>query len=115
MISVAIILLCKDDIVADQSTTVCTQDIANSQTLRTSLHLVLPSQIMPMSSLESYWPSSLFEAINGQADLYLKAGFVRLKTQRLKLIADSSKWFEINIYQMNRHLSAFAFKRLCPL
>jgi len=105
---VVIVLFCKNDEVAAQSPAVCSLSITNSRTLRTSLHSVLPTHLLPMSSSETYSPSNLFEVINGQADFYLKAGFVKLTTQRLKLIGDPSKWFEIYIYQMDRHLSAFA-------
>jgi len=108
ILSVTIIPLCKVDRVAAQSPEGCSPGITNSRTLRTSLHSVLPSHLLPMSSSETYSPSNLFEVINGQADFYLKAGFVKLTTQRLKLTGDPSKWFEIYIYQMNRHLSAFA-------
>jgi len=79
-----------------------------TQALQISLHLVLPSHLIPMSPAEMYSPANLYEVINGQADLYLKAGFVKLTTQRLKLKEYPSKWLEIYFYQMNRHLSAFA-------
>lgn len=108
MISAAILLFCNAHQVDAQSTTGCSPGIENSQALATSLHVVLPSHLEPMYPLETYVPSNLYEAINGQADQYLKAGFVKLTTQRLQLIENTANYLEINIYQMNRHLSAFA-------
>lgn len=94
--------------VAAQSKSDCSKVIENSQSLSNSLHLVLPSHLLSKYPLDTYSESNLYEAINGQADIYLNAGFVKLSSQRLKLTADDSKVLEINIYQMNRHLSAFA-------
>ncbi len=108
MMLVTIIFFYNCGKVAAQSTTDCSKKIVNSQALSNSLHLVLPSHLMLMYPLETYSSSNLYEAINGQADLYLKAGFAKLTTQQLKVIKDPSNYIEINIYQMNRHLSAFA-------
>ena len=108
ILNIGFILFCKVDQREAQSTEANSQVIEKSQTLRPSLHSVLPSHLMPMSPIETYLPSNLYEVINGQANAYLKAGFVELTTQLLKIKEHPSKWFEIYIYQMSRHLSAFA-------
>ena len=108
ILNIGFIPFCKVDQREAQSTEANSQVIEKSRTLRPSLHSVLPSHLMPMSPIETYLPSNLYEVINGQANAYLKAGFVELTTQLLKIKEHPSKWFEIYIYQMSRHLSAFA-------
>jgi hypothetical protein len=50
----------------------------------------------------------LFEIINGDADLYLKAGFVQLEFRRFNLKQNPEQGLEVFAYQMDRHRSAFA-------
>lgn len=70
--------------------------------------MVLPSNLVAGSNLQRFLPDTLYEIINGDADLYLKAGFVRLETRRFLLKDDSRQWIDFYAYQMNRHRSAFA-------
>ena len=53
-------------------------------------------------------PDTLFEIINGDAELYLKAGFTRLETRRFTLKSDQRQGLTVFNYQMERHRSAFA-------
>ncbi len=57
---------------------------------------------------ESFGPDTLFEIINGDADLYLKAGFERLEVLRFNLESDPRAELTAFSYQMKRHRSAFA-------
>jgi hypothetical protein len=50
----------------------------------------------------------LFEIINGDADLYLKAGFDRLEFRQFNLKADPQQRLDFFAYQMKDHRSAFA-------
>ncbi len=51
-------------------------------------------------TLERYGPDRLFEKINGQADLYLDAGFEGLEAQRLRDPRDPARSVELRLYTM---------------
>ena len=70
--------------------------------------MALPPGLVAEASLERFSPRTLFEIINGDADLYLKAGFVELETRRFSLDGDSSQWIDFFAYRMGGHRSAFA-------
>jgi len=70
--------------------------------------MTLPPDLRADSAPERFSPETLFDIINGDADLYLKAGFVALESQRFLLNNDSRQSMDLFAYQMNRHLSAFA-------
>lgn len=65
-------------------------------------------QLATESPLEKYSPQTLFEIINGDADIYLKAGFVELEFQRYILDTDAGQNLEFSAYRMRSHRSAFA-------
>ncbi len=73
-----------------------------------NVSIPLPAGIKEMSPAESFDPATLSNKINGKAELYLSAGFVRLNTQRFKPADDSSTWFEVFIYDMGKPSNAFA-------
>lgn len=73
-----------------------------------NVSIPLPAGINVMSPAESFDPATLSNKINGKAELYLSAGFVRLNTQRFKPADDSSTWFEAFIYDMGKPSNAFA-------
>ncbi len=75
---------------------------------RTSPEWADPSEFVASAPAESFGPDTLFEIINGDADLYLKAGFERLETRRFNLKSDPREGLTVFIYQMKRHRSAFA-------
>ena len=70
--------------------------------------MTLPPDLWAASAPERFSPETLFDIINGDADLYLKAGFVALEFQRFLLNNDSRQSMDLFAYQMNRHRSAFS-------
>ncbi len=69
--------------------------------------LVPPPQLTAASEPEMFSAETLFEIINGDADLYLKAGFVQLDTRRYHLQDNHRQWVDLLAYQMADHRSAF--------
>ena len=59
-----------------------------------------PEGLRPLMSPESFTPANLYEKINGQAELYLSAGFVALKSQRFAEADNPDAWLELLIYDM---------------
>ena len=57
---------------------------------------------------ETYGPDTLYEKINGQAELYLSAGFVGLESQWYEAIDDAGTIIEVNLYNMGSLVNAFA-------
>ena len=70
--------------------------------------MALPAGLRGGSDPERFSPDNLFEIINGDADGYLKAGFVELDYRQLILNEDSRKSIEFFAYRMERHRNAFA-------
>jgi hypothetical protein len=68
----------------------------------------LPENLREMTPLESFTPDTLYEKINGQADLYLASGFVQLKSQRYVQTDSQDMWFEVFKYDMGTLESAFS-------
>ena len=66
------------------------------------------SGIAPFSPPERFGPDTLYEKINGRADLYLSAGFVSLDTQRFTLDKDAGSWVELFVYDMATPANAFS-------
>lgn len=75
-----------------------------------SLAFALPlvQGVHPMTPPENYDPVTLSDKIDGKAELYLSAGFVRMQSRRLALNADSSLWMELFIYDMADYTNGFA-------
>jgi len=69
---------------------------------------LVPSNFKPASPLESYNSDSLYEKINGKADLYLESGFDKLDCQRFADKTDPQLWIELLIYNMQTPKAAFA-------
>lgn len=67
-----------------------------------------PQQLTPLSAAESFGPENLSEKINGKAELYLSAGFVRLVSQRFAAKQDADVWMEIFIYDMGTAKGSFS-------
>lgn len=70
--------------------------------------MALPEGLTPAAAPERFGPQTLFEIIDGEADLYLKAGFLALETRRYLLGGNPSRWLDIMAYRMQSHRSAFA-------
>ena len=70
--------------------------------------MTLPAGLRAGSDPERFSPDTLFEIINGDADGYLKAGFVELDYRQLILNEDSRQSLEFFAYRMKQHRNAFA-------
>ena len=68
----------------------------------------LPENLSEMTPLETFSPETLYEKINGQADLYLVSGFLELKSQRYVQTDDQDMWFEVFKYDMGTIENAFS-------
>ncbi|MFC1489141.1 DUF6599 family protein [Thermodesulfobacteriota bacterium] len=68
----------------------------------------IPPTLKPLNSPETFGPDNLYEKINGQAELYLSAGFVRLKSQWFSETEDAGAMFEVYIFHMGDVLNAFS-------
>ncbi len=71
-----------------------------SSSTQLSTLVPLPENFTEMTPLENFTPETLYEKINGQADLYLGSGFIRLESQRYVHTDDQEMWFEVFKYDM---------------
>jgi hypothetical protein len=69
---------------------------------------IAPDGYSPMSETESFDRVSLSDKINGKADGYLEAGFVRLTCRRFMNDVRSDLWFEFYLYDMEVPRNAFS-------
>jgi hypothetical protein len=60
-----------------------------------------------MSPMESFTPDDLYKKIDGRADLYLTAGMIGLRCQRLAGQGDGEPWVEVFVYDMGSPDNAF--------
>ncbi|MFO7559620.1 MAG: DUF6599 family protein [Desulfobacterales bacterium] len=67
----------------------------------------IPTGMVPMTAAEVFSPDTLYEKINGKAELYLSAGFNRLLSRRIKSQQKPESWMETFIYEMETALNAF--------
>ncbi len=70
--------------------------------------LTIPEFILPLTPPELFNPDNLYEKINGQAGLYLSAGFLRLKSQSFGKAGNGDLWVDLFVYDMGNVLNAFA-------
>ena len=68
----------------------------------------LPPELTALSAPETFGPDDVYKKIDGKADLYLTAGFVSLRCQRLALKANADQWLEYFEYDMGKLPQAFA-------
>lgn len=68
----------------------------------------LPAGIKPLSLPEAFDRDTLFEKIDGQAEAYLAAGFVALKSQRYAPVENPESWLEVFVYDMGADKNAFS-------
>jgi len=66
------------------------------------------SGIVSFSPPERFTADTLYEKINGRADLYLSSGFVELETQRFSRDPASGRWVEMFVYDMATPENAFS-------
>ena len=86
---------------------------APEPTLATGIHpnnpiVSLPESIAPLTPPEVFDSQNLYKKINGQAELYLAAGFLGLKSQRFVKGDDTDSWMELFVYDMGSIQNAFA-------
>src|ERR1039457_2527242 len=67
-----------------------------------------PAGLSPMSGAEAFSPGTLSDKIDGKADLYLSAGFVSLKDQRVALAGGAGSWMEMLVFDMGLPANAFS-------
>jgi hypothetical protein len=67
-----------------------------------------PDGLAVLSPAESFAPENLSDKINGKAELYLSAGFVRLVSQRFAIEDEPSAWMEAFIYDMGSPRGSYA-------
>ncbi len=73
-----------------------------------------PEGTRTLTAPERFDRDSLSDKIDGKAELYLSAGFVRLDCQRLALEGDEDAWIEVFLYEMGSFenaLSVFSAQR----
>lgn len=70
--------------------------------------LPLPPGLVPLTASEIFEAQTLSDKINGKAELYLSAGFVRLISQRFKDESGPDLWIEAFLYDMNNSQNAFS-------
>jgi hypothetical protein len=68
----------------------------------------LPPELSALSAPETFTADNLYDKIDGKADLYLIAGFVGLRCQRLALKATNDAWMEWFVYDMGTLPQAFS-------
>jgi len=74
----------------------------------------LSAELTPAGPMQFYTRQTLYEKINGQADLYLKAGMVSMATRLYAFDPVASGELEVFLYRMDRHRSAFAVFSMQP-
>jgi hypothetical protein len=70
--------------------------------------LSIPEGISLLTPAERFDRETLSDKIDGKAELYLSAGFVRLDCQRLTLAGQPDFWVEVFIYDMGSFENAYA-------
>jgi len=67
-----------------------------------------PGGLSPMAAQEAFTPDTLSDKIDGKADLYLSAGFVSLRSQRVGIAGGASAWIEVFVFDMGKPSNAFS-------
>ena len=70
--------------------------------------LDLPEGLSPLSPPERFDRETLSDKIDGKAELYLSAGFIRLDCQRIALAGRPQDWIEAFVYDMGSAPNAYA-------
>ena len=68
----------------------------------------LPPELAVFGAPESFTPDNLYDKIDGKAELYLAAGFVRMNCQRFALKDATDQWLEWFVYDMGTVPQAFS-------
>ena len=67
-----------------------------------------PKSLTALTPPEVFGPENLSDKINGKAELYLSAGFVRLVSQRFAIEDEPTAWMEAFIYDMGSPRGSYA-------
>jgi hypothetical protein len=67
-----------------------------------------PKSLTALTPPETFGPENLSDKINGKAELYLSAGFVRLVSQRFAIEDEPTAWMEAFIYDMGSPRGSYA-------
>ena len=67
-----------------------------------------PAGLTAMGAAESFPETTLSDKIDGKAELYHSAGFVRLDCQRVKIAGGAGSWLEMFVYDMGVPANAYA-------
>jgi hypothetical protein len=67
-----------------------------------------PAGQSPLTPLETFDAATLSDKINGKAELYLSAGFIRLHSQRFQGEAGEDVWMEVFVYDMQSAQNSFS-------
>ena len=70
--------------------------------------IAVPNGWLAASPAEFFNPETLYEKIDGKADLYLASGFQGLESRRFQSMADAGLWFEVFLYDMKSPRNAYA-------
>ena len=70
--------------------------------------ILFPSGQAPLGALETFDAADLSDKINGKAELYLTAGFIRLHSQRFEDKTAGDVWMEVFVYDMQSTQNAFS-------
>ncbi len=68
----------------------------------------LPENAAPLTKPEVFDAGSLSDKIDGKAELYLSAGFLQLKCQRITESGNPESWSEVFVYDMGNPDNAFS-------
>jgi hypothetical protein len=83
------------------------QDVPLTSSLRDLIQFA-PESLTPLTPPETFGPENLSDKINGKAELYLSAGFVRLVSQRFAIENEPTVWMEAFIYDMGSSRGSYA-------
>ena len=96
---------------AESSPRALTGEKGEHQTASIPSIVPVPKGLKPLNPPEAFTPDNLWEKINGQAEMYLSAGFVSLQSQWFVESEDPASIIELNIYNMGDGLNAFSVYR----
>lgn len=68
----------------------------------------IPDSLAPLTPPETFGADNLSDKIDGEAELYLSAGFKELRSQRFKRADRNELWLELFVYRMSSADSAFS-------
>lgn len=83
-------------------------DSGAGETSGPDISSISPEEFSPMSDAETFDRTTLSDKIDGKADGYLDAGFLRLTCRRFVSDSRQDQWFEFYLYDMEIPRNAFS-------